>query len=83
MPDVLKPKVVPLPSASSPFKSGSGLRRVWAAAGDSAAGLRAAVRHEAAFRQELIVGVPLAVAAWWLAPTPGQAVALVTVVLWR
>jgi diacylglycerol kinase (ATP) len=81
MPDVLKPKVDPLPSASSPFKSGGGLRRVWAAARYSAAGLRAAVRHEAAFRQELIVGMPLAVAAWWLAPTPAQAMELVAVVV--
>ena len=81
MPDVLKPAVDPLPTATSPFKSRDGSRRIWAACRYSAAGLRAAVRHEAAFRQELIVGVPLAAAAWWLAPTSAEALALVAVVV--
>ena len=47
----------------------------------SAQGLRAAYRHEAAFRQELALGVPMVVAAWWVAPTPLQALALVAVVV--
>ena len=61
---------------SSPFKSTSGWRRVLAAAGYSWAGLKAAVRHEAAFRQELALGIPLVALAWWLAPGRWQALAL-------
>lgn len=79
MPNLLDPAAGPLPS--SPYKSRDGLRRVWYALRYSAAGLRAAMRHEAAFRQELLVGVPLVLAAWWLAKTPQQALALVAVVV--
>lgn len=43
----------------------------------SFAGLRAAVRHEAAFRQELLLGVPLLVAAPFLAPGRWQLLAMV------
>jgi diacylglycerol kinase (ATP) len=39
-------------------------------------GLRAAVQHEAAFRQELAVGVPLLILALWLADTRLEALAL-------
>jgi len=60
----------------SPFKSRGGLQRIWRAAGYSWAGVRAAVRHEAAFRQELVLGLPLLVLAWVLAPTRWQALAL-------
>ena len=42
------------------------LRRVWRAAGYSAAGLAAALRNEAAFRQELALFVVLAPLGWWL-----------------
>jgi len=38
--------------------------------------VRAALRHEAAFRQELVLGLPLLVLAWVLAPTRWQALAL-------
>ena len=69
------------PAAVSAFKSRDGLTRIWAACRYSAAGLRAAVQHEAAFRQELFVGVPLVFAAWWLAPTTERAVALAAVVV--
>jgi diacylglycerol kinase (ATP) len=61
---------------SSPFKSTSGWRRVLAAAGYSWAGLKVAVRHEAAFRQELALGIPMVALAWWLAPGRWQALAL-------
>ena len=54
--------------SESPFKSRGGLARIAHAARYSWAGLRAALRHEAAFRQELVVGVPLVLAAPWLAP---------------
>ncbi len=65
----------------SEFKSRGGLARIWHAMGYSRAGLVAAFRHEAAFRQELAVGVPLVIAAWWLAPTPLEALALVAVIV--
>jgi diacylglycerol kinase (ATP) len=42
----------------------------------SADGLLAAFRHEAAFRQELAVGLPLLLLAWWLADTRWEALAL-------
>ncbi len=69
------------PPEQSAFKSRSGAQRLWRAAGYSWAGLRAAVRYEAAFRQELAVGVPALVLAWWLAPTPLQALLLSATVL--
>ncbi len=55
---------------SSPpaFKSRGGFQRVWHAARYSLAGLRAAVRHEAAFRQELAIGIPLLLLVPWIAP---------------
>ena len=43
----------PLPGDTSPFKGKTGLRRVWNALHYSLAGLRAAYRHEDAFRQEV------------------------------
>jgi diacylglycerol kinase (ATP) len=71
----------PAPSTARQHKSRGGLGRVWRALGYSRAGLAAAFRHEAAFRQELALGVPMIVAAWWVAPTLPQAVALVAVVV--
>lgn len=53
---------------TSVFKSTGGLRRLLNATRFSLAGLRAAVRHEASFRQELLVGIPLLLAVPWLAP---------------
>ncbi|MEW6501073.1 MAG: diacylglycerol kinase [Thermodesulfobacteriota bacterium] len=46
--------------------SGNGLRRLWNAWGWSLKGLRAALRHEAAFRQETMAVALLAPAALWL-----------------
>lgn len=51
---------------TSPFKSRGGLVRIARAAGYSWRGLRSAVRHEAAFRQELLLGLPLLLAAPWV-----------------
>lgn len=50
--------------SASPFKGKTGMRRILNAAGYSWAGLRAALRHEGAFRQEVllfVVSLPLAV----------------------
>lgn len=77
--------LVPPPAdPESSFKSRGGLMRVWRALTYSAAGLRAAVRHEAAFRQELALGVPLILLASWLAPGRWQWLVMVgsVVLVW-
>jgi len=48
------------------MKSTGGLGRLLPAMRYTIAGLRAAWKHEAAFRQEVIVGVPLIAAVPWL-----------------
>ena len=72
------------PDADSAFKSRGGLRRIWNACSYSLAGLRAALRHEAAFRQELALGLPMAALAPWLAPGRWQALAMIAsiVLVW-
>ncbi len=50
----------------SPFKGKTGLRRLINAAGYSAAGLRAAFRHEDAFRQEVVAALVLIPLGLWL-----------------
>jgi diacylglycerol kinase (ATP) len=56
----------PMENDESPFKGKTGLRRVWNAMGYSWSGLRAALRHEDAFRQELLLATVLVpVALWW------------------
>ncbi len=65
----------------SRFKSKSGLKRILAAMGYSIDGLRAAWRHEHAFRQELIVVVPGVVIALLLPVSPLEKIALVAVML--
>ena len=71
----------PETGTDSAFKSRGGVGRVFNAVRYSAAGLRAAVRHEAAFRQELLLGVPLLVAAPFLAPGRWQLLVMVASVL--
>ncbi|MET0962980.1 MAG: diacylglycerol kinase [Noviherbaspirillum sp.] len=61
--------MAPEEPAFSAFKSRSGLRRIAGALRYSAAGLRSAWKHEHAFRQELCVIVPAAVAALLLPVT--------------
>lgn len=51
---------------SSPFKGTRGLRRIRLAFGYSMQGLGSAFRHEAAFRQELILAIILIPLALWL-----------------
>jgi diacylglycerol kinase (ATP) len=67
--------------SESSFKSRGGLRRVFNAFGYSLAGLRAAVRHEAAFRQELALGLPMIVLALFIAPGRWAALAMIASVL--
>lgn len=73
----------PQPSATgdSAFKSKGGLQRIAKAAGYSWAGLRAAVRHEHAFRQELMLALPMLALVPFIAPGRWQALALVGSVL--
>lgn len=54
---------------TTPFKSTGGVRRIFKAARYSLQGLQAAWKHEAAFRQEVGLGVLLMVASIWLAPS--------------
>jgi diacylglycerol kinase (ATP) len=78
-------RMTPDPSpSSSPFKSKGGIVRVWRALTYSWAGLRAAVKHEAAFRQELALGLPMVLLALWLAPGRWQLLALIgsVVLVW-
>lgn len=56
--------------AATPNKPGrKGLARVIAAAGYSRSGLQQAWRHEAAFREEVLLLIPLLPAAFWLGQT--------------
>ena len=50
----------------SPFKGKTGLRRIINAFGYSVSGLRAALRHEDAFRQEALLAVILVPLGLWL-----------------
>ena len=67
--------------STSEFKSRGGLRRIFNAARYSWAGLQAAVRHEAAFRQELAIGLPMIAVALFVAPGRWAALAMVASVL--
>ena len=66
---------------SSAFKSRGGVGRVFNALRYSLAGLRAALRHEAAFRQEMALGVPMLLLVPWLAPGRWQALMMAGSVL--
>lgn len=63
------------PHAESPFKGKTGLARIMNALGYSAAGLRAAIRHEDAFRQECVLAAVLIPVALFM-PTDGTGKAL-------
>ena len=68
-------------SGVSRFKSRRGIARVWSATRSSIKGLAAAWRLEAAFRQEVLVGVPLMVLGAVLARDRWEALALVLPIL--
>ena len=56
-------------SSESPHKGKTGLKRVWNALHYSLAGLRAALRHEDAFRQEMLLAIILIPTALFLPVT--------------
>ena len=68
-------------AAESPYKGETGLRRVLSATKNSIAGLREALRHEDAFRQELILAAILIPAALWVGNGGMQKALLIGAVL--
>ncbi|MDP2751032.1 MAG: diacylglycerol kinase [Rhodocyclaceae bacterium] len=60
------PNPLPTPSEESPFKGKTGLTRIWNALFYSISGLKAAYRHENAFRQEIWLTILLIPLALWL-----------------
>ncbi|MGD2118810.1 MAG: diacylglycerol kinase [Chromatiales bacterium] len=56
----------------------TGIKRIIAAAGFSMRGLRAAWKHEAAFRQELMLAVVMLPLAFWLGQTVVEQALLIT-----
>jgi diacylglycerol kinase (ATP) len=67
--------------SAAAFKSQGGAARVWRALTYSWRGLKAAWRFEAAFRQEVALGVPLIAVALVFAPDRWQGLLLVASVL--
>lgn len=63
-------------SPSSPFKSKGGVGRLRNAVRYSVQGFKAAIREEAAFRQELLLILILLPVAFWIGQTPLQIVLL-------
>ena len=80
--------ITPPPTPDKPLqasqKSRGGPARLVSALRYSAAGLLAALRHEAAFRQELALGLPMVAFALWLHPGRVQTLLLVgsVVLVW-
>jgi len=70
-----------VPDHHSPYKSKGGLQRIVSAIGYSYKGLKAAVRYEAAFRQELVLAIILIPCAIWLGRNTGEIILLIGVVL--
>lgn len=60
----------------------TGLTRLVNALGYSLQGLAAAWKHEAAFRQELVLGIVLLPVAIWLASTPVELILLISSIFW-
>ena len=70
------------PTPESPFKGRTGVARIVAAFVNSLAGLAAAWRHEAAFRQELLLAIVLVPVALLLdVPGTGKALMIASVLL--
>ena len=66
---------------TSPYKGKTGFRRILNAFGYSLAGLRAAYKHEDAFRQEIHLAIILIPLALWLPATHIGKVLMITSVL--
>lgn len=60
----------------------TGIARVIDAFGYSMKGFAAAWRHEAAFRQEVVLGLILLPCAFWLARTPVELILLIASIFW-
>ncbi|AZV92838.1 diacylglycerol kinase [Kerstersia gyiorum] len=71
----------PSPQQHSPFKSRGGLRRIFNALRYSLQGFGAAIKYEAAFRQELALAILLIPAAFFLGRNTGEVFMLIGVVL--
>jgi len=65
----------------SPYKSKGGLARLYHALRYSMQGLASAFRHEAAFRQELVLAVALLPLAFWLSQSLFEAALLIGALL--
>ena len=70
-----------MPEPISPFKSKGGFRRLFAALRYSRLGLLAAFRHEAAFRQELLLFAVLTPIALWLGRSAAETLFLLGVLV--
>jgi len=70
-----------VPDHPSPYKSKGGASRIISAIGYSYKGLKAAVRYEAAFRQELALAIFLTPCAILLGRNTGEIILLIGVVL--
>lgn len=69
-------------TGESPHKGKTGLKRVWNAFFHSVDGLRAALRHEDAFRQEVLLAAVLIPAALFMPATgTGKALMIASVLL--
>jgi len=71
----------PPPPLHSPYKSTGGLRRVINALRYSFQGLKAAIKYEAAFRQELALAILLVPAAFFLGRTTDEVFILIASVI--
>ena len=69
------------PASAEAMKSTGGLARIAKALGYSLQGLVHACRHEAAFRQELLLAIPAATGLWFLPVTPVEKIVLLASVL--
>ncbi|PLC50333.1 diacylglycerol kinase [Pollutimonas subterranea] len=63
--------------SNSPYKSRGGIGRLFKALRYSAQGLAAAFKHEAAFRQELLLIVVLTPVAIWISRSVGEMLLLI------
>lgn len=71
----------PTPPLHSPYKSTGGLRRIINALRYSFQGLKAAIKYEAAFRQELALAILLVPAAFFLGRSTDEVFILIASVI--